>query len=101
MGAELAQIAESLRKRIADDTDLLGHVLKMMSEQPATSSSLDDWCPIDQIETATGGKITESSARWLARNRAENGTGPAFRKIGKKLFVNPALLLSLQDGGGS
>jgi hypothetical protein len=97
----LATLAEALRRRISEDTDLLGHVLRMMSERPSASSSLDDWVPIDQIETATGGKISESSARWLARNRAESGTGAAFRKLGRKLFVNPTLLVGLQDGGGA
>lgn len=47
MSTELAALAEALRQRISQDTDLLGHVLKMMCEQPSTAPTLDDWCPLD------------------------------------------------------
>ena len=95
MSSDLVQLAEALRRRIQDDTELLGSILKMMAEQP-TAAPLDEWCPITEIAERTGGNITEASARWMARNRESNGTAAAFRKIGKRLLVNPNLLIGLQ-----
>ena len=93
--SDLAALAEALRKRISDDTDLLGTVLRMMVDTPP-SSTMDDWVPIGQIAEKTNGKISEATARWMARNRDENGCANAFRKVGRKLLVNPGLLMNSQ-----
>ena len=89
--ADFAALAQALRERIEADSELLGKVLDMWSRsgtQEPAGDALDDLVPITEIETATGGKITVNRARWLARNRTENGLQDAFTKVGRSLYID-------------
>jgi hypothetical protein len=93
----IPDLVSALRQRIDDDTALLSRILKYWSGTPerAALQTLDDLIPVDDIERATDGKITKSSARWMARNRNENGMADAFVVIGKRLFINLPVLTRL------
>lgn len=43
--------------------------------------------------------FTEASLRWLAFNRATNGFGPAFVKVGRRLLIDEqAFVACLRNG---
>lgn len=100
-----AQLAEALRSQIDSNTRLLGIVLDMWKNAGTSDGAenvMDGLIPITGIEEATDGKITENKARWLARNRAENGLADTFVKIGRTLYIDLQKLrvwLSSQGGG--
>jgi hypothetical protein len=85
------QLAEALRAQIDSLTKLLGIVLDMWAKSGSEGQpgdALGDLVPITDIEQATGGKITINKARWLARNRNDNGLTDTFVKIGRTLYID-------------
>ena len=102
MSTDFAALAQAIRERIAADTELLDHVLKMWAgaDSAPSDNSLDALVPIAHIEVATNGKITLSQARWIARNRHDNGFADAFTKLGRTLYIDLHKFKALMSGKG-
>lgn len=100
-----SKLADAIRDQIQRNTELLGLVLDLWAKsggEDKTDDALDDLVPVTEIETATGGKITVNRARWLARNRKQNGLADAFTKVGRTLYIDLRkfrVWLSSQGGG--
>ncbi|NOQ15365.1 MAG: hypothetical protein GQ583_12925 [Methyloprofundus sp.] len=53
-----------------------------------TQVTLHDLTPFKQIPKKYPHLYSENSWKWAVANRQHNGLARAFRKVGKKLFVN-------------
>jgi len=65
--------------------------------QTNTSTTLDDLIPYQDIPEKFPHLFTKKSWLWAAKQRHNNGLGKAFRKVGKKLFVNKTVLAACID----
>ena len=93
----IADLVTGLQERIQSDQTLLTQVMSYWAtaRPDQALNDLDDLTPLDAVETASKGKLSTAQAKWLARNREENGTSEAFVKIGKKLYANLPVLIRI------
>lgn len=59
--------------------------------------TLDDLIPSGDVPKKFPHLYSEKSWRWAVVQRKHNGLSPAFRKIGKQLFVNTRVLAECID----
>ncbi len=58
---------------------------------------LTDLTPYNLIPQKHPHLYSEQSWTWAVKQRYNNGLAPAFRKVGKKLFVNEVVLAECID----
>ncbi|ASF45232.1 hypothetical protein [Methylovulum psychrotolerans] len=63
--------------------------------QPLTT--LADLIPYQSIPEKFPHLYSKKSWAWAVKQRQHNGLAKAFRKVGKKLFVNTAVLAKCMD----
>ncbi len=66
----------------------------MQTQPPIT---LADLIPYQAIPDRFPHLYSKASWEWAAKQRQHNGLAKAFRKVGKKLFVNTAVLAECID----
>ncbi len=65
--------------------------------QAQSSTTLGDLIPYQDIPEAFPHLFSKKGWAWAAKQRQHNGLAKAFRKVGKKLFVNTKVLAECID----
>ena len=65
--------------------------------QTESSQKLEDFIPYQDVQDKFPHLFTKKSWAWAAKQRQHNGLASAFRKVGKKLFVNISILAECID----
>ncbi|HEY8037947.1 MAG TPA: hypothetical protein VIF37_20415 [Methylobacter sp.] len=64
---------------------------------PEPSNSLKNFIPYQDVPNQFPHLYSEKSWIWVTKQRRHNGLGRAFRKVGKRLFVNITVLAECID----
>lgn len=76
-----------------------------MTESTATPGNIEvdmnDFVPSPKIPDIYPEIYNKSSWQWIVNTRKTNGLGPAFKKVGRRLFVNTKTLARCIDARGS
>lgn len=64
-------------------------------------TTLNELIPFKKVSDQYPNLFTHESWAWAVRRRKKNGLDPAFRKVGKQLFVNLRILAECIDGKNS
>ena len=65
--------------------------------QNESSQKLEDFIPYQDVPNKFPHLYTKKSWVWVTKQRHHNGLARAFRKVGKKLFVNISILAEFID----
>jgi hypothetical protein len=68
-----------------------------MEPQSAATSTLDTIVPYQSIPDIFPHLYSKKSWTWAVKQRHSNGLARAFRKVGRKLFVNTNVLAACID----
>lgn len=69
----------------------------MQTQQVSSSPSLDNIVPYQSIPDKFPHLYSKKSWEWAVKQRHHNGLARAFRKVGRRLYVNTTVLAECID----